>query len=70
MGVAAIPGKEYLVYFPESGEVELDLDGTGKQLTVNRVDALIRKWHHDEILNGTGKLILKSPGKHVIFLIN
>ncbi len=65
----AIPGKEYLVYFPDVGEVELELESGGDNLQVSRLEILTGVWSDLEDFLLHNQLILKSPGKHTLFLI-
>jgi len=65
----AIPGKEYLVYFPDVGEVELELESGGDNLQVSQLEILTGAWSDQEGFLQHNRLILKSPGKHTIFLI-
>lgn len=65
----AVPGKDYLVYFPEAGEVELDVSGSGSGLTVERLEILTGNWITEEWEVTDGKLLIESPGKHFIFVI-
>jgi len=65
----AVPGKEYLVYFPEAGEVELDVNGSGSVLEVARLEIMTGNWIVEEGEAIGGKLLVESPGKHYIFII-
>lgn len=64
----ARPGKEYLVYFPQEGEVELELSEV-KMLSVQRLEILTGTWIDEEILVSENRLRLSSPGKHFLFLV-
>ncbi|MCK4745432.1 MAG: hypothetical protein KAT15_00275, partial [Bacteroidales bacterium] len=63
----AVPGKDYLVYFPNAGEVELELGTVGKSMSVNRLEILTGEWKPVEVEKVTGSIVLESPGKHFIF---
>jgi hypothetical protein len=65
----AVPGKEYLVYFPEAGEVKLDVSGSESKLEVTRLEIMTGNWTEEELVASDGKLLLKAPGKHFFFLI-
>jgi hypothetical protein len=65
----AIPGKEYLVYFPESGEVELDLSAAGPGLELQQLEVLSGRWDNLSLEGEAGLLTLRSPGKHYIFIL-
>ncbi|MDF1574072.1 MAG: hypothetical protein P1P86_02630 [Bacteroidales bacterium] len=65
----AVPGKEYLVYFPESGIVELDPGKSESGWEVQQLEILSGKWKKPEVKASETLLILQSPGKHFIFMI-
>ena len=41
----AIPGREYAVYFPSGGAVEIDLTGFSQDPAVQWLDLLASEWH-------------------------
>jgi hypothetical protein len=65
----AIPGLEYLVYFPEAGEVKLDVSGNKNGLEIEQLEILTGKWEKLSLEKENGSISLKSPGKHFIFII-
>lgn len=65
----AVPGKDYLVYFPASGEVELDVSGTGSGVEVERLEILSGHMEKIDIVQKDGSITLQSPGNHFIFII-
>jgi hypothetical protein len=65
----AVPGNEYLVYFPDSGEVELDISKSGPRLEVDQLHILTNQWSRVKVNRLDGLLLLQSPGKHFIFLV-
>jgi len=65
----AVPGKDYLVYFPDAGEVKLDMEGSKTKLEVDRLEILTGKWEKIEVEEADGSKALRSPGKHFIFII-
>jgi len=65
----AVPGKDYLVYFPASGEVELDVSGSGSGLEVERLEILTGQTEKIDLDQKYGSLTLQSPGEHFIFII-
>ena len=65
----AMPGLEYLVYFPEAGEVMLDVSGSKNGLEVEQLEILTGKWEKLNVEKEDGSISLKSPGKHFIFII-
>jgi hypothetical protein len=65
----AIPGAEYLVYFPDAGEVELRLPSGERNCRVGRVDLLTGKWSEEEIEVTHQKMVLQSDTKHILFLV-
>jgi hypothetical protein len=65
----AVPGKEYLVYFPEAGEVKLDIGGSRAPLEVEQIEILSGKREELKLEAMDQSLALKCPGKHYIFII-
>ncbi|MCK4880693.1 MAG: hypothetical protein KAS82_08540 [Bacteroidales bacterium] len=65
----SVPGKDYLVYFPDAGEVELDVGTAGSGLEVEQLEILTGQWSKVKVTNEGGTFILQSPGKHFIFII-
>jgi len=65
----AAPGKCYIVYFPDRGEVELDLEVSGIEPLVERLDVLSTEWYAEKAVVANGRLKLTSPGRHHLFLI-
>jgi hypothetical protein len=65
----AVPGKDYLVYFPGSGEVELDIGTLGSDYQVEQLEMLTGQWTVIETEENSGILKLRSPGQNHIFLI-
>lgn len=65
----AMPGIDYLVYFPEAGELRLDVSGNKNGLEVEQLEILTGKWEKLNMEMEDGSISLKSPGKHFIFII-
>jgi len=65
----AVPGKDYLVYFPEAGEVELNVSGSGSMVEVARLEILTGNWIVEEREIIGSSLLVESPGRHFIFVI-
>ena len=66
----ANPGKEYAVYFPDGGEVALDLSGVTASFAVKWLDIEHGKWKKQPSLQGGRKVPLRSPGNgHWIVLL-
>jgi len=65
----AVPGKDYLVYFPEAGAVALDVAVAGSDLEVKQLEILSGTWKKVKMKVGDGHINLKSPGKHFIFIV-
>jgi hypothetical protein len=65
----AVPGKDYLVYFPDAGAVELDVGAAGSGLEVNQLEILTGELTKLKIDEREGIIKLKSPGKHFIFIL-
>ena len=66
----AIPGEEFLVYFPDSGEVDLDVASLGSGIGVERLEFLTGRWEKLDPEVRDGILVIQSPGKHYIFIIH
>jgi len=67
----AVPGREYMVYFPDLGEVELDLDlkAGSEAFTVNKLDILSGKWSKEDLSIENSRIELACHKKHVLFFI-
>jgi len=65
----AIPGQEYLVYFPGAGEVDLDVSGSGSVLEVSKLEIMTGNWEVEEREPTGNTLTLTSPGEHFLYLI-
>ena len=65
----AIPGQEYLVYFPAAGEVDLDVSGSGSVLEVSKLEIMTGNWEVEELEPTGNTLTLTSPGEHFLYLI-
>jgi hypothetical protein len=65
----ALPGKDYLVYFPGEGEVRLDVSGSGSGLEVHQLEILTGQLRRMEIRRVEGSILLQSPGSHFIYLV-
>jgi len=66
----AIPGKEYLVYFPGQGEVELQLTGPGGRLSINKLEILSGEWSEEVTIRvSEPSLKLRSEKRHTLFLV-
>jgi hypothetical protein len=65
----AVPGKDFLIYFPEAGEVKLKVGGTPGTLEMERLEILSGKWEKIKVEEEHGSIALQSPGKHYIFLV-
>ncbi|MGF1584773.1 MAG: hypothetical protein ACFCUM_05595 [Bacteroidales bacterium] len=65
----AIDGKEYAVYFPQSGSVEIDLSGFRVTPQIEWLDVLNAKWHPPADLERSA-ITIKTPGQgHWVALI-
>lgn len=65
----AVPGKDYLVYFPNEGEVELDLGKAASDMKASRLELLEGKWTEMDLEPENGQVKLDSPGKHFIYVL-
>jgi hypothetical protein len=62
--MAAVPGKQYALYFPDDGDVKLDVGPTSGTVKVRWLDVLQHRWLDDwEKKGGSERLPLKTPGK-------
>jgi hypothetical protein len=59
----AEPGRQYAVYFPESGAVKLDASAARGTLQVRWLDVGRSIWQESHQVKGGGELMLKTPGK-------
>jgi hypothetical protein len=65
----AVPGREALVYFPDEGEVLLQLDGPVGGFSVERLNIFSGEWASMDPEEEGEKLKLRSPGKQYMYLI-
>ncbi|MCK5065958.1 MAG: hypothetical protein KAR16_00905 [Bacteroidales bacterium] len=65
----AVPGKDYLVYFPGSGEVDLDISTMETGYQVAHLEMLTGQWTTIDVEDIDGAIRLRSPGQHNIFVI-
>jgi hypothetical protein len=59
---AAIPGKQYAVYFPDGGAVKLDVSVAEGPLEVRWLDITAGEWQNEQTVGGGGTIELKAPG--------
>jgi len=57
-----IEGHEYAIYFPDGGEIGIDLHHSGKDFTVSWLDVLKSEWSGSSTIKGGGIVMLKTPG--------
>lgn len=61
--LAAEPGRRYALYFPDGGEVKLDLSDAGDDLQLRYLDVLKSRWSGDwKPVSSQQLLKLKTPG--------
>lgn len=60
---AANPGKHYAVYFPDGGQVTLDVSAARGSLQVRWLDISRSRWQEPQTVDGGGTLELKTPGE-------
>lgn len=65
----AVPGKDYLVYFPGSGEVDLDISTMETGYQVAHLEMLTGQWTTIDVEDIDGAIRLRSSGQHHIFVI-
>ncbi len=59
----ARPGREYAVYFPDGGQVKLDVSAAQGAWQVRWLDIDRSAWQGSRIVGGGGSLDLQAPGK-------
>jgi hypothetical protein len=59
----AEPGRQYAVYFPKGGGVQLDVSAASGELEVRWLDLASAAWRSPRNAPGGGKLELTPPGK-------
>ena len=59
----ANPGKEYAVYFPDGGEIILDISSLKKPATLRWLDIMKSQWANTEQIKSETKLKLSCPSK-------
>lgn len=65
----ALPAKEYLVYFPDEGEVELNVGPGAAKLKAGRLDILKDQWTEVDLEVHDTTITLESPGRHFIYVL-
>lgn len=65
----ALPGKDYLLYFPDAGEVELDLGRAASRMRASRLELLSGIWTEVDLEPEKGIVKPVSPGRHYIYVI-
>jgi hypothetical protein len=58
---AANPGRHYAVYFPDSGQVTLDVSAARGSLQVRWLDIAASEWQDEQTVGGGGTIELKAP---------
>jgi len=59
----ANPGKEYAVYFPDGGEVVLDINSLKRPATIRWLNISTGKWRKQQTLKSALNVTLSPPGK-------
>jgi hypothetical protein len=59
----AHPGAEYALYFPNGGDVTLDIGALNKQVKVHWLDIMKSRWSDPQSVDGNGKITLRCPSK-------
>jgi len=57
----ANPGKEYAVYFPDGGNILLDISGLRQPATLRWLDIMNSRWSEPEKIERGGTLVLRCP---------
>ena len=55
-------GKQYAIYFPDRGEVMLDLSANEGELEIRWLNILQSTWLETKILSGNGQIRISAPG--------
>jgi hypothetical protein len=59
----AIPDREYAIFFPNGGEVEIDINDKLKEISIEWLDIMKSEWTQDGNIRRQGsKVLVKSPG--------
>jgi hypothetical protein len=56
-------GKQYAVYFPNGGEVKLDVSAAKGEMTLTWLNILKSEWSGETTMQGGGTVELKAPGE-------
>lgn len=56
------PGEVYVVFFPDEGEVGLDLSETNSDYILKWMDVRKGEWAPDKQIEGGGNIVLQTPG--------
>ena len=59
----ANPGAEYALYFPNGGEVTLDISDINKQVKIQWLDIMKSRWLDPQHAENKGKITLQCPSK-------
>ena len=59
----ANPGKEYAVYFPNGGEVDLDVGGLGTPAALRWLRIMKSEWGEPQRIEGGNRLKLQCPSQ-------
>jgi hypothetical protein len=59
----ANPGAEYAIYFPDGGEVTLDISAMTKPITIRWLDIMKSKWSGRKGIKGKSKITLTCPSQ-------
>jgi len=59
----ANPGTEYAVYFPDGGEVTLNIEAMKKPATVRWLDIMKCQWSSPKRIEGQSKMVLRCPSQ-------
>ncbi len=68
--LTCVAGRQYAVYFPDGGSVDLDLSGVAGSFSVKWLDVAHSTWNPQQTLEGGRRVTLRSPGKgHWVVLL-
>jgi hypothetical protein len=55
-------GKQYALYFPDGGDILLDLSGAGQKMELRWLNIMKSEWQKPQVLEGNKKVRIQTPG--------
>lgn len=56
-------GRQYAIYFPDGGNVVIDLSGSAPEMELRWLDILSSEWHESTRVEGNSKVTITAPGQ-------